>query len=201
MKTESIQSLLNAMYGPQEEYTSEQLEVIDTLNINRFDVSGEIIPIVPEELLKFPQLKSLSLQQCVIADNFIKVLNQLKNLESLSLYQCEFMEDASSIFQLPLLKNILIESTEIPASYLNNSMINSLVLSNIEVNEDIHFYVDYLDIRRAIIHNWNFLNNKIGLLVVSNIQYHESSELQNYNGPMKVMDDYSPTRIVKEVNC
>ena len=200
MKTDSIQSLLNAMYGPQESYTEEQLQGIDTLNINRFDVVGDITTIVPEELLKFPNLKNLSLQQCVIADDFIEVLLQLKNLETLNLYQCEFMEDASEVFKLPLLKNVLLEGTPIPLSYFKDSMMSSLVLSDITVEEDLSFYVDFLDIRRATIKNWNFLHSKIGLLLVGNTQYHESQELQNYKGALRVMDDNSPTHVVKEVN-
>ncbi len=201
MKTDSIQSLLNAMYGPQDNYSDEQLQVIDSLNINRFDVSGEITNIEEKELLRFPNLKSLSLQQCVITDEFISILVQLKNLETLNLYQCEFTGDASKVFQLPLLKNVLLEGTYIPFSYLKDSMMGSLVLADITVEEDLSLYVDFLDIRRATIKNWNFLHNKIGLLLVSNTQYHEFQELQNYSGAVRVMDDSSPTHVVKEVNC
>lgn len=201
MKTDSIQSLLNAMYGPQESYTDEQLQVVDTLNINRFDVIGDITNIVPDELLKFPNLKNLSLQQCVLADDFIAVLVQLKKLETLNLYQCEFMDDAKEVFQLPLLKNILLEGTKIPFDYINGSTLNSLVLVDVTIDEDLSINVDFLDIRNATISNWNFLNSTIGLLIVSNTQYHESQELQNYAGAVRVMDDNSPTRVVKEVNC
>ena len=201
MKTDSIQSLLNAMYGPQESYTDEQLQVVDTLNINRFDVIGDITNIVPNELLKFPNLKNLSLQQCVLADDFIAVLVQLKKLETLNLYQCEFMDDAKEVFQLPLLKNILLEGTKIPFDYINGSTLNSLVLVDVTIDEDLSLNVDFLDIRNATISNWNFLNSTIGLLIVSNTQYHESQELQNYAGAVRVMDDNSPTRVVKEVNC
>ena len=201
MKTDSIQSLLNAMYGPQESYTDEQLQVVDTLNINRFDVIGDITNIVPKELLKFPNLKNLSLQQCVLADDFIAVLVQLKKLETLNLYQCEFMDDAKEVFQLPLLKNLLLEGTKIPFDYINGSTLNSLVLVDVTIDEDLSINVDFLDIRNATISNWNFLNSTIGLLIVSNTQYHESQELQNYAGAVRVMDDNSPTRVVKEVNC
>ncbi len=201
MKTDSIQSLLNAMYGPQESYTDEQLQVVDTLNINRFDVIGDITNIVPDELLKFPNLKNLSLQQCVLADDFIAVLVQLKKLETLNLYQCEFMDDAKEVFQLPLLKNILLEGTKIPFEYIKGSILNSLVLVDVPIDEDLSINVDFLDIRNATINNWNFLNSTIGLLIVSNTQYHESQELQNYSGAVRVMDDNSPTRVVKEVNC
>ena len=201
MKTESIQSLLTAMYGPQESYTDEQLQTIDTLNINRFDVVGNITTIVPEELLKFPNLKDLSLQQCVIAEDFISVLVQLKNLETLNLYQCEFMDDAKEVFQLPLLKNVFLEGTEVPFSYFKDSMMNSLILSDLTVDEDLSIYVDTLDIRTATITNWSFLNSKIGLLIVSNTQYQNSIELQNYTGAVRVMDDNSPTRVVKVVNA
>jgi hypothetical protein len=141
------------------------------------------------------------LQQCVLADDFIAVLVQLKKLETLNLYQCEFMDDAKEVFQLPLLKNILLEGTKIPFEYIKGSIINSLVLVDVTIDEDLSLNVDFLDIRNATISNWNFLNSTIGLLIVSNTQYHESQELQNYSGAVRVMDDNSPTRVVKEVNC
>ena len=200
MKTDSIQMILSAKYGPQESYTDEQLNTISSLSINRFDVVGDFLKIYPEELLRFPNLKRLSLDQCVIGEDFIEILVQLKNLEVLSLYNCEFMNSAEKVFQLPYLKKITLDGTEIPISYLDNSMLTTLILANITISDDVSFYVDELDIRNADILNWNFLKSKIGKLIVTATQYQNSPELQKYKKPIEIMDDIDPETVMEEVN-
>ncbi len=200
MKTGSIQMILNSKFGPQDSYSDEQLQQISSLTINRFDVAGDFLSIEPEELLRFPNLRRLALDQCVLGSDFISVLLQLKNLETLSLYNCEFTDLAEEVFQLPYLKKILLDGTEIPMSYLKDGMFTSITLSNVEIKEDAFFYTDILDIRKADILNWNILNSKIEKLIVSESQFQHSEELQNYTSYIEVRDDVDADTILEEVN-
>ena len=200
MKTDYIQMILSSKFGIQETYSKEQLQEISSLTINRFDVVGDFLTIEPEELLQFPNLKRLALDQCVLGDDFISILAQLKFLESLSLYNCEFMGNASEIFHMPYLKRILLDGTEIPLSYLSDGMFTSIILSNITIEDDVFFYADEVNIRNADVINYSFLKSKIGKLIVSESQYHNSNELQNYISYIEVRDDTDPETVVEEVN-
>lgn len=200
MKTDSIKMILNSKFGPQESYSEDQLQQISSLTINRFDVVGDFLSIEPEELLKFPNLRRLALDQCVLGSDFIAILVQLKNLETLSLYHCEFMGHAEALFQMPYLKKILLDSTEIPMSYLKDGMFTSITLSNIEINENVFFYTDILDISKADVSNWNIIHSKIGKLIVSESQFQKNRELQNYSSSIEVRDDIDSNTILEEVN-
>ena len=57
-----------------------------------------------------------------------------------------------------------------------------------------------MDIQKADIVNWNFLNSKIGKLIVSSTQYKNSPELQNYTSYIEVRDDIDPDTVLEEVN-
>ena len=200
MKTGSIQMILSSKFGPQEKYSKEQLQEITSLTINRFDIVGDFLSIDPEELLQFPNLKRLALNQCALGDDFIAIITQLKNLESLNLYHCEFMGDASEIFHMPYLKSLLFDDTEIPLSYLNDGMFTSLIFSNNTIQEDAFFYADKVDIRDNEILNYSFLRSKIDKLVVTKSQYESSPELQNYSSYIEIRDDVDPETVLEEVN-
>ena len=149
MKTDSIQMILNSKYGPQEVYSEEQLQGILNLTINRFDIVGDLLKIYPEELLQFPNLKKLSINQCIVGEKFISILSELKNLEEIAFYNCDFTHNAEELFQLPNIKKVLLDGTEAPISFFNNCVLSSLALSNITINDTATLVIDELDIRKS----------------------------------------------------
>lgn len=200
MKTDSIQMILNSKYGAQEVYSEEQLQGISTLTVNRFDIVGDLLKIYPEELLQFPNLKKLSINQCIIGENFISILLELKNLEEIAFYNCDFTYNAEELFQSPNLKKILLDGTEAPISFFNNCVLSDLVLSNITINDTATFIVDELDIRNSKISDWDFLDNQIHKLVVNFSQYISNEKLQSYKSYLVIMDNDNPEMVIKEVN-
>lgn len=200
MKTDSIQMILNSKYGAQEVYSEEQLQGISTLTVNRFDIVGDLLKIYPEELLQFPNLKKLSINQCIIGENFISILLELKNLEEIAFYNCDFTYNAEELFQSPNLKKILLNGTEAPISFFNNCVLSDLVLSNITINDTATFIVDELDIRNSKISDWGFLDNQIHKLVVNFSQYISNEKLQSYKSYLVIMDNDNPEMVIKEVN-
>ena len=200
MKTDSIQMILNSKYGPQEVYSEEQLQGILNLTINRFDIVGDLLKIYPEELLQFPNLKKLSINQCIVGENFISILSELKNLEEIGFYNCDFTYNAEELFQLPNIKKVLLDGTEAPISFFNNCVLSSLALSNITINDTATFVIDELDIRKSKISDWSFLDNQINKLVVNFSQYTSNEELQSYKSYLVIMDNDNPELVIKEVN-
>lgn len=200
MKTDSIQMILNSKYGPQEVYSEEQLQGILNLTINRFDIVGDLLKIYPEELLQFPNLKKLSINQCIVGEKFISILSELKNLEEIAFYNCDFTHNAEELFQLPNIKKVLLDGTEAPISFFNNCVLSSLALSNITINDTATFVIDELDIRKSKISDWSFLDNQINKLVVNFSQYTSNEELQSYKSYLVIMDNDNPELVIKEVN-
>ena len=200
MKTDSIQMILKSKFGLQEVYSQEQLQEISTLTINRFDIVGDLLKVYPEELLQFPNLKKLSINQCIVGENFISILLELKNMEEINFYNCEFTYNAEELFQLPNLKKVLLDGTEAPISFFNNCLLSTLVLSNMTINDTATFAIDELDIRKSKISNWSFLDNQIHKLVVDFYQYISNEELQHYKSYLVIMDNDNPEMIIKEVN-
>ena len=199
MKTDSIQMILNSKYGPQV-YSEEQLQGILNLTINRFDIVGDLLKIYPEELLQFPNLKKLSINQCIVGEKFISILSELKNLEEIAFYNCDFTHNAEELFQLPNIKKVLLDGTEAPISFFNNCVLSSLALSIITINDTATFVIDELDIRKSKISDWSFLDNQINKLVVNFSQYTSNEELQSYKSYLVIMDNDNPELVIKEVN-
>lgn len=200
MKTDSIQMILKSKFGLQEVYSQEQLQEISMLTINRFDIVGDLLKVYPEELLQFPNLKKLSINQCIVGESFISILLELKNIEEISFYNCDFTYNAEELFQLPNLKKVLLDGTEAPISFFNNCLLSTLVLSNMTINDTATFVIDELDIRKSKISNWSFLDNQIHKLVVNYSQYISNEELQHYKSYLVIMDNDNPEMVIKEVN-
>jgi len=201
MKTESINNLLKAKFGEQNSYSKDQLAQVTNLTIQRFDIAGNVSEVFVNELELFPNLEEVMIQQCVIDDEFIHYLCGLSKLKSLSLLYCDLDGNFSNLLNIPTLKDICLDGTDVPISLFQNGMYDTLILSNIEISDNVTFYVNKLDIRKATITNWNFLSNKIDTLIVSNTQYHTFEELKNYSHYLLVMDDDDPETVLEEVNA
>ena len=200
MKTESIQAILNAQFGSKEDYTLEETSQITSLSISRFNVAGDIVPVYAPDLLAFPNLESLVISQCLIDSDFIQCICNLKKLKQITFIHCEIIGDYHDLFQLQLLKDFTFDGTEVNFSLLNHGMFDTLVFSNIEISEKVEFYVNTLDVKKAIVYNWDFIQNKIDTLIVSSKQFESTHLLQEYKGHLLIMDDHYP-EVMEEVNA
>lgn len=188
MKTQSIKDLLELRFGEKDYYSEEELSSIKTLVMNRFNIVGEINNINFDDLLSFPNLESLTIQQCILNSEDISIISKLTKLKSITFLSCEFAGDYQDLFKLDLLKDLCFENTKIDLSLLDNGIFDNLILSNVDIDKNINFSVNKLNIAKANVLNWNFLNNRIDTLVVSDNQYNSSSELQNYSSHMIILE-------------
>lgn len=189
MKTQSIKDLLELQFGEKESYSEDELHSIKTIVINRFNFVGEINNIDFNDLLLFPNLESLTIQQCILNSEDISIISKLTKLKSITFLSCEFAGDYQALFNLNSLKDLCFESTKIDLALLDNGIFDNLILSHIDIDKDFNFSVNKLNIAKANVVNWNILNNRIDTLVVSDKQYNDSIELQNYSSHMIIIED------------
>ena len=110
MKTNSIKNILELKYGFKDNYTQEELNKIEIINIDRFDIDGSILNIDFNELLLLSNLKYLTINKCIIDYNIFIIINKL-NLDTLVLSNCEIVDDVSDIVNNLKVKNLIIDNT------------------------------------------------------------------------------------------
>ena len=84
MKTDSIIEYMSAV----SDYNS-----ITELNINKFDIVGEIQNVDLNDLEYFPNLQKLTLSNLTLDDDDLTNISKLNNLEVLELFNCEIFVD------------------------------------------------------------------------------------------------------------
>ena len=199
MRTQSILDTLRANYGEEEYYSKEQLESITSLTINRFNIFNHIAEVSCHDLVYFPNLTSLTIQQCIIDDEFVESIKKLSKLTSISFIRCEFDGDYGDLFHMGLLKDLCFDGTSFDITLLNHGIFDTLVFSNIEISEKVEINVNRLNISKADVKDWGILENMIGTLVVSGDQYDNCRELHDYTGHIIVLED-NLQMIREEVN-
>lgn len=197
MKTNSIKNILELKYGFKDNYTQEELNKIEIINIDRFDIDGSILNIDFNELLLLPNLKYLTINKCIIDYNIFIIINKL-NLDTLVLSNCEIVDDVSDIVNDLKVKNLIIDNTNFNLVWFKDLYFNSIILNNIVINGDYIVNTKTLDIRKCEISNYSFINmNIIPKLIISASQYNNS--FNGYKGNLIIMEENGEF-ILKEVN-
>lgn len=196
MKTKSIIDLLEIKFGYKENYSDEECNQIENLIINRFGFDDQIIEIDFEDLLHFKNLKELTLNQCMIDFKTISIIYLLKNLENLTLLNCDVVGDIYNVFSSLKIKKLTIDNTNIELDVINNLDINELILNNVEINSNINFNTYRLDIRKCKYERLNIEN--VEKLVISHSQYLEDKEFfDSYKEKLIIMEDNGQFEVSK----
>lgn len=197
MKTDSIKNILELKYGFKDNYIQEELDKIESIKIDRFDVDGSMLNIDFNELILLSNLKYLTINKCIIDYNIFVVINKL-NLETLILSNCEIVDDISDIVNSLKTKNIIIDNTNFNLEWFKDLYFNSITLNNININNDFIINTTSLDIRKCEISDYSFINtNVISKLIISESQY--NNYFKEYKGTLVIMEDNGEF-ILKEVN-
>lgn len=201
MESKCIQTVLNLKYPFKEEYSKEELMNIESLNINRFTLSGEIEKIDFNELLLLENLSELNISKFIIDYNIMQIICSLTNLKFLVFSSCEFIDDISSLLQNLNLDTLVIDDCNFNFSWFKFLKLKNLILSNIKIETEIFIDLERLDVRKSNIINFVFLkNNNIMELIISKTQYDDNVEFyDSYKNKVIVMEDNGEF-IFKEVN-
>lgn len=189
MKTESIISMMNDLFG-ENSYTEENYAEIDTLHINRFDIDNELLEVNFDDILLFPNVKDLYIENCMIdSENINYIVNN--NIEKLYLINCDVVDDITDSVQYMTGKRVFLDNVDINLSILSNVVFNSLTLRSVVINPGNILNANYLDIQKCEIKDLSVLDNDvIDTIVVSFEQYNSNSEyFDNLCKKVIVMED------------
>ena len=134
MKTESILRILESVYGKKDEYTPEELDRIETLTINRINPDNTLANVDFSDLLKFKNLKRLTIDGCVVDINVMAYINTVTELHSLSILNCDIVDDIYSFFGNSKIKVLKISNTNFDLSLLTGYY-ERLTLSDVKLKK------------------------------------------------------------------
>lgn len=126
--------------------TIDDLDKIKYLMINRVDYD-DVLDVDSNDLKLFKNLEELSINNCMIDEEFINNIKELVKLNKISFINCDFVDDATNYFN-DLLINELVLDSNIGINNITFSNIHKLVLINCSFNCVIN-NVDILDITRS----------------------------------------------------
>ncbi len=155
MITDSILDALELLYSKRENFSSEELDKVEFLTIKKLDYDGEILSVDFNDLLNFKNLKNLAIDGCMLDLNLMLVLQKLTSLESLSLYNCEVIEDIYHLFENINIKNLLLDNTNFDLTKLSHNYEN-LKVSSVEFRP-FNSFVKSLDVSSCKIDNLDLL--------------------------------------------
>lgn len=176
-KTQSLNTLL-------EINPNLNIQEIEELVINKYDVNNNPEEVYYQELLNFNNLHNLTLNGCILTNELMTILESLK-IKELILINCETFEPIeSSLFNLSL-DTLIIDSTEldyqnIDEIYLPNLTLINILLPNIKIN------TNYLDISKITNLN-NLTNIKTDTLKINIDQYNKYQNLLPHTN-LKIME-------------
>ena len=198
MKSKIINDLLELKYGFKDSYSNEELESIESITINRFDVDGALLFFDFNELLYLNGLKELVIENYNIDEDIVNIISNL-NIKSLSLYNCEFVDDPSIVFGNEL-NSLVIDGTYIDLSLISNNFFEYLYIANMSIDESAVLNSNNLDISRALVSNLYFIrNSNINKIIVSEKQY-ENNKIILTNIPLVVIMEDNGQFVKQEVN-
>lgn len=195
MKSESILNILESLYSKQSDFTEEELDKIDSLTIKRQDYDKEVLSVDFNDLLYFKNLKNLVIDGCMLDLNVILILKKITFLESLSLYNCEIIEDIYQEFNNINIKELLLYNVDFDLSKLNKNY-EYLKLALIDFKPFASF-VDYLDVSSCQINdidllfqcNFNEIVVSFELYATNQLRFDDSNKkvvVMNENGQFEM---------------
>lgn len=177
MNTKSIEEYIYSLENPKE---------CNELTINKLSITGEIQTVDLNDLYNFPKLESLSLCNMTIGENDLLILESIKTLKALKLYNCDFSNDNLYAY----LNNIEIEELVIDNTEIDFSLIDKKY--NIVVARDVSnvygISCDELNVSKA--NNVDFQKleiEKYNKLIISESQYSSQKELFKASNGIEIL--------------
>lgn len=191
MNTSSINEILEIKFGYKDNYTIDELNQIDRLVINRFDISGELLNVDFSDLRYLNNLEELTIKQCILDNDIINVIVESCNLKKLVLFYCDIIGNIEESFKKLNIEYLVINDTNLDLNLLRFLNLKKIVLANININSNVSFVTDVLDIQRCLFDNIKYFKmENIDKLKLSYSQYISNKEYLNlYKDKLIIMED------------
>ena len=147
IKTTSIIDIIEMSLNKTfDNITIDDLDRIKYLMINRIDYD-DVLDVDSNDLKLFKNLEELSINNCMIDEEFINNIKSLEKLNKISFINCDFVDDASDYFNNLIINELVLDSN-LGINNITFSNIHKLVLINCTFNCIIN-NIDILDITRS----------------------------------------------------
>lgn len=172
MNTSSIKERLELMYGFKDIYNLEELNQIESLTINRFDIDNEILMVDFNDLKFFNNLKELIINDCIITNKEIEIISNLKQLSNLLLLNCDIVEDIKENLLKLKLQNLVLDNVNINLDILSEIYLKKITFKNIDINKELFIVSHEIDIKNCNIEDINYLKiDNYNKVTISIFQY------------------------------
>ena len=166
IKTESIIDIVElALNKPIDSITVDELDKVTFLTINRIDYE-DVLEVDSNDLKLFHNLEQLSVNNCMVDNEFINNIKSLNKLNKISFINCDFVDDATEYFNNLVVDELILDNN-IGINNVTFSNIHNLVLINSSFNCVVN-NVDILDITRSVDNNIDLKNSYYKELIISN---------------------------------
>ena len=166
IKTESIIDIVElALNKPIDSITVDELDKVTFLTINRIDYE-DVLEVDSNDLKLFHNLEQLSVNNCMVDNEFIDNIKSLNKLNKISFINCDFVDDATEYFNNLVVDELILDNN-IGINNVTFSNIHNLVLINSSFNCVVN-NVDILDITRSVDNNIDLKNSYYKELIISN---------------------------------
>ena len=152
MNTKSIEEYIYSLENPKE---------CNELTINKLSITGEIQTVDLNDLYNFPNLESLSLCNMTIGEKDLLILESIKTLKALKLYNCDFSND-----------NLY--------AYFNNIEIEELVIDNTEIDFSLIDKQYNIVVARDVSNVYGISCNELNISKANNVDF-QKLEIEKYN--------------------
>lgn len=177
MNTKSIEEYIYSLDNPKE---------CKELTINKLSIIGEIQTVDLNDLYNFPNLESLSLCNMTIGEKDLLILESIKTLKTLKLYNCDFSNDnLYAYFNNIEIEELVIDNTEIDFSLIDKKY--NIVVAR-DVSNVYGISCDELNVSKA--NNVDFQKleiEKYNKLVISESQYSSQKELFKASNGIEIL--------------
>ena len=147
IKTTSIIDIIEMSLNKTfDNITIDDLDRIKYLMINRIDYD-DVLDVDSNDLKLFKNLEELSINNCMIDEEFINNIKSLEKLNKISFINCDFVDDVSDYFNNLIINELVLDSN-LGINNITFSNIHKLVLINCTFNCIIN-NIDILDITRS----------------------------------------------------
>ena len=166
IKTESIIDIVElALNKPIDSITVDELDKVTFLTINRIDYE-DVLEVDSNDLKLFHNLEQLSVNNCMVDNEFINNIKSLNKLNKIRFLNCDFVDDATEYFNNLVVDELILDNN-IGINNVTFSNIHNLVLINSSFNCVVN-NVDILDITRSVDNNIDLKNSYYKELIISN---------------------------------
>lgn len=178
-QTDSIKSLIKNS-------SPEEITKTKKLIINKFSITKEVLTVKYEELLSFPNLETLYLENCILDFLAMSVLTKINNLKSLYLINCEITDENSKLLENLTLNTIVIDNTSLNFKNISILKAKNITLANIEM-PNIKIATNNLNISKAFVKNIDFLKNTTTEKMTISYQTYKTNENIFNSLPYKII--------------